>query len=136
LPEFLALLAVADRTRLANRIGREGCTVRRYRSLGENSGKTTRPRRAHRLSTPTRLPFRKKLALALGTKVTIRIAGRAARSASPSGISTSSTTSAAGFALRHSADAFTVGFAKPVAGAALLGYYIVTNHGGVLTMLN
>ena len=57
-----ALLAVADPDALANRIVAEGLTVRDIERLGENSGKTARPRKgAPRLSTPTRARSRRSL---------------------------------------------------------------------------
>ena len=70
-----ALLAVADPDALANRIVAEGLTVRDIERLGENSGKTTRPRKgAAPVDADTRA-LQEKLALALGTKVTIRHGG-------------------------------------------------------------
>jgi ParB family transcriptional regulator, chromosome partitioning protein len=70
-----ALLAVADPDALANRIVAEGLTVRDIERLGENSGKTARPRKgAAPVDADTRA-LQDKLALALGTKVTIRHGG-------------------------------------------------------------
>jgi len=59
-----ALLAVADPDALANRIVAEGLTVRDIERLGENSGKTTRPRKgATPVDADTRA-LQEKLALA------------------------------------------------------------------------
>ncbi len=70
-----ALLAVADPDALANQIVSEGLTVRDIERLGENSGKTARPRKgAAPVDADTRA-LQDKLALALGTKVTIRHEG-------------------------------------------------------------
>jgi ParB family transcriptional regulator, chromosome partitioning protein len=70
-----ALLAVADPDALANRIVAEGLTVRDIERLGENSGKTARPRKdATPVDADTRA-LQDKLALTLGTKVTIRHGG-------------------------------------------------------------
>jgi ParB family transcriptional regulator, chromosome partitioning protein len=67
-----ALLAVADPDALADRIVAEGLTVRDIERLGENSGKTTRPRKgAAPVDADTRA-LQDKLGLELGTKVTIR----------------------------------------------------------------
>jgi ParB family transcriptional regulator, chromosome partitioning protein len=70
-----ALLAVADPDALANRIAAEGLTVRDIERLGENSGKTARPRKGTAPVDPDTKALQEKLALALGTKVTIRHAG-------------------------------------------------------------
>ena len=70
-----ALLAVADPDALADRIVAEGLTVRDIERLGENSGKTTRPRKATAPVDADTRALQEKLALALGTKVTIRHGG-------------------------------------------------------------
>ena len=70
-----ALLAVADQDALANRIVAEGLTVRDIERLGENSGKTTRPRKGTAPVDADTKALQDKLALALGTKVTIRHGG-------------------------------------------------------------
>jgi ParB family chromosome partitioning protein len=67
-----ALLAVADPDGLANRIVAEGLTVRDIERLGENSGKTTRPRKGTAPVDADTRALQDKLALALGTKVAIR----------------------------------------------------------------
>jgi ParB family chromosome partitioning protein len=70
-----ALLAVADPDALSDRVVAEGLTVRDIERLGENSGKTARPRRASApVDTDTRA-LQDKLGLELGTKVTIRHSG-------------------------------------------------------------
>jgi ParB family chromosome partitioning protein len=69
-----ALLAVADPDALANRIVAEGLTVRDIERLGEKASKTPRPRRTTPVDADTRA-LQDKLALALGTKVTIRHGG-------------------------------------------------------------
>lgn len=70
-----ALLAVADPNALADRIVAEGLTVRDIERFGENSGKTTRPRKgAPTVDADTRA-LQDKLGLELGTKVTIRHSG-------------------------------------------------------------
>ncbi len=70
-----ALLAVADPDALANRIVAEGLTVRNIERLGENSGTTARPRKGTAPVDADTKALQDKLALALGTKVTIRHAG-------------------------------------------------------------
>ncbi len=70
-----ALLAVADPDALANRIVAEGLTVRDIERLAENSGKTARPRKGTAPVDADTKALQDKLALALGTKVTIRHAG-------------------------------------------------------------
>jgi len=70
-----ALLAVADPNAIANRIVAEGLTVRDIERLGENSGKTSRPRRGASPVDADTAALRKKLSLELGTKVTIRHSG-------------------------------------------------------------
>ena len=70
-----ALLAVADPDALAGRIVAEGLTVRDIERLGENSGKTARPRRGAAPVDADTKALEDKLALALGTKVTIRHGG-------------------------------------------------------------
>jgi ParB family transcriptional regulator, chromosome partitioning protein len=70
-----ALLAVADPDALANRIVAEGLTVRDIERLGENSGKTARPRKGAAPIDADTKALQDKLALALGTKVTIRHGG-------------------------------------------------------------
>ena len=67
-----ALLAVAEPDALADRIVAEGMTVRDIERFGENSGKTTRPRKATATVDADTLALQDKLALALGAKVTIR----------------------------------------------------------------
>jgi ParB family chromosome partitioning protein len=70
-----ALLAVAHPDALADRIVAEGLTVRDIERLGENSGKTVRPRKGTEpLDADTRA-LQDKLGLELGTKVTIRHSG-------------------------------------------------------------
>ena len=71
-----ALLAVAEPDALADRIVAEGMTVRDIERFGENSGKTTRPRKATATVDADTLALQDKLALALGAKVTIRHSGR------------------------------------------------------------
>ena len=66
-----ALLAVAEPDALADRIVAEGMTVRDIERFGENSGKTTRPRKATATVDADTLALQDKLALALGAKVTI-----------------------------------------------------------------
>ena len=70
-----ALLAVADPDALAKRIVAEGLTVRDIERLGENSGKTARPRKGAAPVDADTKALQEKLALALGTKVTIRHGG-------------------------------------------------------------
>ena len=70
-----ALLAVADPDTLADRIVAEGLTVRDIERLSENSGKTSRPRRGAAPVDADTAALEDKLALALGTKVTIRHSG-------------------------------------------------------------
>ena len=70
-----ALLAVADPDALANRIVAEGLTVRDIERMGENSGKTARPRKGAAPVDADTKALQDKLALALGTKVTIRHVG-------------------------------------------------------------
>ena len=70
-----ALLAVADPDALADRIVAEGLTVRDIERFGENSGKTTRPRKATATVDADTRALQDKLGLALGTKVTIRHSG-------------------------------------------------------------
>jgi ParB family chromosome partitioning protein len=70
-----ALLAVADPDALANRIVAEGLTVRDIERLGENSGKTARPRKSAAPVDADTKALQDKLALALGAKVTIRHGG-------------------------------------------------------------
>jgi len=70
-----ALLAVTDPDALANRIVAEGLTVRDIERLGENSGKTARPRKGAAPIDADTKALQDKLALALGTKVTIRHGG-------------------------------------------------------------
>jgi ParB family transcriptional regulator, chromosome partitioning protein len=70
-----ALLAVPEPDALADRIVAEGMTVRDIERLGENSGKTPRPRKAPATLAPDTRALQDKLALALGTKVTIRHSG-------------------------------------------------------------
>ena len=65
-----ALLAVAKPDALADRIVAEGMTVRDIERFGENSGKTTRPRKATATVDADTLALQDKLALALGAKVT------------------------------------------------------------------
>ena len=67
-----ALLAVADPDALANRVVAEGLTVRDIERLGENSGKTARPPKGTAPVDADTKALQEKLALALGTKVTIR----------------------------------------------------------------
>jgi ParB family transcriptional regulator, chromosome partitioning protein len=69
-----ALLAVTDPDALANRIVAEGLTVRDIERLGENSGKA-RPRKGAAPIDADTKALQDKLALALGTKVTIRHGG-------------------------------------------------------------
>ena len=71
-----ALLAVAEPDALADRIVAEGMTVRDIERFGENSGKTTRPRKATATVDADTLALQDKLALALAAKVTIRHSGR------------------------------------------------------------
>ena len=71
-----ALLAVAEPDALADRIVAEGMTVRDIERFGENSGKTTRPRKATATVDADTLALQDKLALVLGAKVTIRHSGR------------------------------------------------------------
>ena len=70
-----ALLAVSNPDALAERIVAEGLSVRDIERLGENSGKVARPRKgAAPVDADTRA-LQEKLALELGTKVTIRTNG-------------------------------------------------------------
>ena len=71
-----ALLAVADPDALADRIVAEGLTVRDIERMGENSGKTARPRQsaAPPVDADTKA-LEDKLGLELGTKVAIRHSG-------------------------------------------------------------
>jgi ParB family chromosome partitioning protein len=70
-----ALLAVAEPDALADRIVSEGLTVRDVERLGENSGRTTRPRKQAAKVDADTLALQNKLGLALGAKVRIRHAG-------------------------------------------------------------
>src|SRR5579872_1258820 len=70
-----ALLSVADPDALADRIVAEGLTVRDIERLGENSGKTARPRKGAAPADADTRALEEKLALELGTKVTIRASG-------------------------------------------------------------
>jgi ParB family transcriptional regulator, chromosome partitioning protein len=70
-----ALLAVADPDALAKRIVAEGLTVRDIERLGENAGKTARPRKSAAPVDADTKALQDKLAVALGTKVTIRHGG-------------------------------------------------------------
>ena len=70
-----ALLAVSDPDGLADRIVAEGLTVRDIERFGENSGKTTRPRKGTEPVDADTRALQDKLGLALGTKVTIRHSG-------------------------------------------------------------
>ena len=71
-----ALLAVAEPDALADRIAAHGLTVRDVERLAETAGKAAQPRKgARRLDADTRA-LEEKLALALGTKVTIRHDGQ------------------------------------------------------------
>jgi ParB family chromosome partitioning protein len=70
-----ALLAVVDPDALANRIVAEDLTVRDIERLGENSGKTARPRKGTAPVDADTRALQDKLGLALGTKVTIRHSG-------------------------------------------------------------
>ena len=67
-----ALLAVANPDALADRIVAEGLTVRDIERLGENSGKSARPRKGTSPVDADTKALEDKLGLALGTKVTIR----------------------------------------------------------------
>ena len=97
-----ALLAVANPDTLANRIVAEGMTVRDIERFGANTGKNgpiskgcrNHRRRYARPSGQTRPGARDK-------SDDFALWGKAAKFASPSRISTSSTTSAAGFASRR-----------------------------------
>ena len=66
---------VAEPDAIADRIVADGMTVRDIERLGENSAKTTRPRRATATVDADTLALQDKLALALGAKVTIRHTG-------------------------------------------------------------
>jgi ParB family transcriptional regulator, chromosome partitioning protein len=70
-----ALLAVSDPDALADRIVAEGLTVRDIERLGENSGKTPRPRKGTAPVDADTRALQDKLGLSLGTKVTIRHSG-------------------------------------------------------------
>ena len=70
-----ALLAVLHPDALADRIVAEGLTVRDVERLGENSGKTARPRKGTAPVDADTRALEDKLALELGTKVTIRHGG-------------------------------------------------------------
>ncbi len=70
-----ALLAVADPNAFADRIVAEGLTVRDIERFGENSGKTTRPRKTTATVDADTRALQDKLGLELGTKVTIRHSG-------------------------------------------------------------
>ena len=70
-----ALLAVANPDALADRIVAEGLTVRDIERFGENSGKTSRPRRGAAPVDADTAALQDKLALELGTKVKIRHSG-------------------------------------------------------------
>jgi ParB family chromosome partitioning protein len=70
-----ALLAVNDPDALADRIVAEGLTVRDIERLGENSGKTARPRAGTATVDADTRALQDKLGLELGTKVTIRHSG-------------------------------------------------------------
>ena len=70
-----ALLAVSNPDALADRIVADGLTVRDIERFGENSGKTTRPRKGTAPVDADTRALEDKLGLALGTKVTIRHSG-------------------------------------------------------------
>jgi ParB family transcriptional regulator, chromosome partitioning protein len=70
-----ALLAVADPDGLADRIVAEGLTVRDIERLGENSGRTARPRKGAAAVDADTRALQDKLSLELGAKVTIRASG-------------------------------------------------------------
>jgi ParB family chromosome partitioning protein len=70
-----ALLAVPHPDALADRIVAEGLTVRDIERLGENSGKTARPRKGAAAVDADTRALQDKLGLALGAKVTIRHSG-------------------------------------------------------------
>ncbi len=72
-----ALLAVANPDATADRIVSEGLTVRDIERLGENAGKTARPRKPQAKVDADTLALEEKLSLALGAKVVIRHAGEA-----------------------------------------------------------
>src|ERR1700728_2940685 len=67
-----APLPAADPDALATRIIAESLTVRDIERLGENSGKTIRARKGAAPVDADTIALQEKLALALGTKVTIR----------------------------------------------------------------
>jgi len=70
-----ALLAVSDPDALADRIVAEGLTVRDIERLGENAGKTPRPRKASAPVDADTRALQEKLTLELGANVTIRTNG-------------------------------------------------------------
>ena len=70
-----ALLAVSDPDALADRIVAEGLTVRDIERLGENAGKTPRPRKASAHVDADTRALQEKLTLELGANVTIRTNG-------------------------------------------------------------
>ena len=70
-----ALLAVAHSDATADRIVSEGLTVRDVERLGENAGKTARPRKTPATVDADTLALQEKLSLALGARVGIRHAG-------------------------------------------------------------
>ena len=72
-----ALLSLPDPNALADRVVAEGLTVRDVEHLGQQAASQVgRPRRAARQSADTNA-FEDRLTLALGTKVSIRMAGNA-----------------------------------------------------------
>ena len=70
-----ALLAVPHPDATADRIVSEGLTVRDIERLGENAGKTARPKREPAAIDADTLALQEKLGLALGARVSIRHAG-------------------------------------------------------------